>query len=128
MLGTAKSLAIFIKSSFHESPSEPSLHVKKGGKNNFLIVCLYVDDLIYTSTDPVMLDEFKKAMMKEYEMTDLGLMKYFLGIQVRQRKRENFISQEKYIENLLKKFNISNCKPMTTPMAMNEKLQQMMEQ
>ena len=49
-----------------------------------------------------MVAEFKGAMMKEYEMTDLGPMKYFLGIQVCQCKGEIFISQEKYLEDLLK--------------------------
>ncbi|KAK6145902.1 hypothetical protein DH2020_019771 [Rehmannia glutinosa] len=58
-------------------------------------------------------------MMKEYEMTDLGLMKYFLGIQVRQSKGELFISHEKYLEALLKKFQMSNCKPISTPLATN---------
>lgn len=113
----------FINNGFHRSPSEPSLYVKKGGTNEFLIVCLYVDDLIYTGTKPLMLEEFKKAMMKEYEMTDLGLMKYFLGIQVQQKTGEISISQEKYTEDLLKKFNMSMCNPVTTPMALNEKLQ-----
>lgn len=65
---------------------------KKGA--DFLIVCLYVDDLIYTGTNAGMVEEFQNAMMKEYEMIDLGLMKYFLGIQVKQSKGEIFISQE----------------------------------
>ncbi|XP_060673958.1 secreted RxLR effector protein 161-like [Ziziphus jujuba] len=69
-----------------------------------------------------MVEEFKRAMMKEYEMTDLGLMKYFLGIQVQQAKGEIFISQEKYLNDLLKWFHMDNCKPMSTPMALNEKL------
>ena len=69
----------------------PFNYVKKGGTNNFLIVCLYVDDLIYASTNSVMVEEFKKAMIKEYEMTYLGLMKHFLGIQVQQSKGEIFI-------------------------------------
>jgi len=56
-------------------------------------------------------------------MTDLGLMKYFLGIQVKQTKGEIFITQEKYIHDLLKKFRLESCKPVTTPMALNEKLQ-----
>ena len=60
--------------------------------------------------------------MKEYEMIDLGPMKYFLGIQVRQYKGEIFISQEKYLEDLLKRFQMNNCKPISTPMAFNEKL------
>ena len=68
--------------------------------------------------------DFKKAMMKEFEMTDLGLMKYFLGFQVRQSIGEVFICQEKYIEDLLKKFHMAACKPVSTPMSSNEKLQQ----
>ena len=114
----------FLQNGFQRSPNEPSLYVKTRGTSDFIIVCLYVDDLIYTGTNPMMMEEFKKAMMNEYEMTDLGLMKYFLGIQVRQSKGEIFISQEKYTEDLLKKFNMSKCKPVTTPMAVNEKLQQ----
>lgn len=70
----------FSQSGFVRSPSEPSLYLKKVGTHDFLIVCLYVDDLIYTSTEPRMVEAFKKDMMKEYEMTDLGSMKYFLGI------------------------------------------------
>ena len=55
-------------------------------------------------------------------MTDLGLMKYFLGMQVRQSPGEIFISQEKYADDILKKFNMSNCKSLSTPMAVNKKL------
>ena len=69
-----------------------------------------------------MMEEFKKAMMQEYEMIDLGLVRYFLGMQVKQRPRQIFISQEKYADDLLKKFNMQDCKPLATPMAMNEKL------
>ncbi|KAF5473933.1 hypothetical protein F2P56_005880 [Juglans regia] len=71
-----------------------------------------------------MVEDFEIAMMKEYEMTDLGLMRYFLGIQVRQTKGEVFICQEKYIEDLQKKFHMTGCKPVSTPMSPNEKLQQ----
>ncbi|KNA03723.1 hypothetical protein SOVF_206380 [Spinacia oleracea] len=61
-------------------------------------------------------------MMSEYEMTDLGEMKYFLGMQVRQRPGRIFLSQEKYADDLLKKFHMEDCKPFVTPMAPNEKL------
>ena len=110
-----------IHKGFTKSPSEPSLYIKTQGPN-FLILCLYVDDLIYTGTDPRMIEEFKKAMMSEYEMTDLGAMKYFLGMQVKQSSGKIFLSQEKYAEDLLKKFNMSDCKPMATPMTTSEKL------
>ncbi|XP_019054442.1 PREDICTED: uncharacterized protein LOC109115186 [Nelumbo nucifera] len=61
-------------------------------------------------------------MAKEYEMIVLGLMRYFLGIKVKQRKVEIFMSQEMYIDDLLKRFHMSTCKPLSTPMAVNENL------
>ncbi|KAL0303184.1 UNVERIFIED_CONTAM: Retrovirus-related Pol polyprotein from transposon TNT 1-94 [Sesamum radiatum] len=61
-------------------------------------------------------------MMEKFEMTDLGQMRYFLGIQVKQSPGRIFLSQEKYIDDLLKKFNMGHCKPISTPMALNEKL------
>jgi len=70
-----------------------------------------------------MLMEFKEDMMKTFEMTDLGLMSYFLGIKVSQRDDGIFISQKKYTEDLLKKFKMYECKPVSTPLVMNEKLQ-----
>ena len=114
----------FCQNGFYRSPNEPSLYVKKEGMNDLLVVCLYVDDLIYMGTSMKMVEVFKRKMMENFEMTDLGLMKYFLGIQVKQSKGKIFISQEKYIEDLLKRFQMNECKPVSTPMALNEKLQQ----
>jgi hypothetical protein len=70
----------FSKAGFHKCPYEHTLYIKTGEKGNLLIVCLYVDDLIFTGNDEGMFRTFKQSMMKEFEMTDLGKMKYFLGI------------------------------------------------
>ena len=94
----------FRQNGFQMSICEPSLYVKHEGTRDFLVICLYVDDLIYMGTNRKMVEDFKKAIMKEFDMTDLGLMKYFLGFQVRQSIGEIFICQEKYIEDLLKIF------------------------
>ncbi|XP_042969189.1 secreted RxLR effector protein 161-like [Carya illinoinensis] len=67
-----------------------------------------------------MIEEFKQEMMKSFKMSDLGLMHYFLGIEVCQ-DNGIFISQKKYAEDLLKKFNMSDCKSVTTPLIANEK-------
>ena len=99
------------------------MYVKKSGTHDFLIACLYVDDLIYVGTNADMVEDFKNSMKEEFEMTDLGLMKYFLGIQVKQSKGEIFLSQERYVDGLLKKFRMEGCNPMKTPMATNQKLQ-----
>ena len=69
-----------------------------------LIVYLYVDDLIIIGDLPI--DMFKSAMKQEFEMTNLGLMKYFLGIEVNQSEKGIFISQSKYANDILKRFNM----------------------
>lgn len=61
-------------------------------------------------------------MMKEFEMSDLGLLHYFLGLEVHQSKEGTFISQGKYVYDLLKKFRMSNCNASSTPMNANESL------
>ncbi|KAH9310047.1 hypothetical protein KI387_037958, partial [Taxus chinensis] len=77
-------------------------------------------DLIITGN--LSTELFKSAMKKEFEMTDIGLMHYFLGIEVQQSKGEVFISQEKYASDVLKRFNMLNCKPTPTPVAIGLKL------
>jgi len=106
------------------SENEPTLYVKKEGKNDFIIICLYVDDIIYTSSSIFLVHEFKSQMMNEFEMSDMGLLHYFLGLEVYQIEDRIFISQRKYTSDLLNKFGMSNCKPAATPMNLNEKLQQ----
>ena len=83
----------FKEKRFEQCPYEYALYVKirEGEK---LVVTLYVDDLIFMGNSQRLIDEFKEDMKKEFEMTDLGLMKYFLGIEVKQLKEGVFISQE----------------------------------
>ena len=78
-----------------------------------LIVWLYVDDLIFTGGFGIAY--FKEVMESEFEMTDLGLMKFFLGIEFQQYESGIFISQSKYASAVLKRFNMSNCKTSPTP-------------
>ena len=85
---------------------------------------LYVDELFYCDINTMMKEECKKKMQEDFEMTNLGLMRYFLGIQVKQSKGEIFISQEKYGEDILKKFNMSNYKPVATLAVVNDNLTQ----
>jgi hypothetical protein len=81
------------ESSFKMSKSKPTLYVKHQGNVDLLIVALYVDDLILTGSNAEMIEEFKKYMMNKYEMSDMRLLHYFLGIEVYQDKEEVFISQ-----------------------------------
>ncbi|CAH9132625.1 unnamed protein product [Cuscuta epithymum] len=99
------------------------LYVKKQGMDEFIIVCLYVDDIIYFSSSQAMLDGFKSAMTKEFEMTDLGKLQYFLGLEIRQNSKGIFLCQKKYAMDLLKRFHMEKCEVAKTPMNTNEKLQ-----
>ena len=85
-----------------------------------MIICLYVDDLIFTGN--LSIEMFKSAMKKEFEMTDLGLMKYFLGIEVTQNIKGIFICQNKYAKDVLRRFRMINCSPISTPMTIGKKL------
>ena len=76
--------------------------------------------MIFTSD--LELDEFKATMMKEFEMIDVGLMKYFLGIEVEKCKKIFFVCQNKYSIDFLKSFRMENCKPVPTPVATGTKL------
>jgi hypothetical protein len=78
-----------------------------------LIVFLHVDDLIFTGDFGI--EEFNSVMKDEFEMVDLGLMRYFLGIEVHQSKVGIFISQFKNAHEILKRFNMINSKASPTP-------------
>ncbi|GJZ91353.1 retrovirus-related pol polyprotein from transposon TNT 1-94 [Tanacetum coccineum] len=73
------------------------------------ITLLYVDDLIYTGNDKLMCEEFKKSMQHEFEMTDLGVMKYFLGVEVQQTEKGISIRQRKYAKKVLERLWTSQC-------------------
>ena len=72
------------------------MFLKISSQGMFLLVCLYVDDLIFTGYDETLLSSFKHSMMKEFEMTNLGRMRYFLGLEVLQRSDGIFVCQKKY--------------------------------
>ncbi|CAL2255656.1 unnamed protein product [Prunus armeniaca] len=111
----------FVRAGFKKCPYEHTLFTKtKNG--GMLIVCLYVDDLIFTGNDESMFKEFKQSMMIEFDMTDLGKMSYFLGIEVLQKTDGIFISQRKYAQEVLKRFNMDQCNPVQNPVVPGFKL------
>lgn len=115
--------AYFCQNKFEKSPNEPTLYLKRQGINETLIVCVYVDDIIYTGSSCSLVEEFKQSMMQNFEMSDLGLLHYFLGLEIKQSADGIFISQVNYAANLLKRFHMQNCKVSSTPLNVNEKLQ-----
>lgn len=106
---------------FEKSLSQSTLYVKYSG-NDTLIISLYVDDLLVTGSSAYQIEDFKQEMMKVFEMTDLGLMSYFLGMEIKQDRGEVFICQKKYAKEILKKFCMEDCNEMSTPMNQKEKL------
>jgi Reverse transcriptase (RNA-dependent DNA polymerase) len=113
--------AYFQKSGFERIKNEPNLYVKRK-REGLMAICLYVDDMIYFGTDDAMVREFKEQMMSIFEMTDLGKMHYFLGLEVEQEEGRIFISQRKYATDLVAKFGLKGCNPVQIPMNTNEKL------
>ena len=105
---------------FFKSPSEATLYVK-GTDANLIVVFVYVDDLLVTGSNEKLVKEFKAEMLKVFEMTDLGLMSYFLGMEVKQDHDGVFISQKKYAKEILNKFHMEDCKRTSTPMNQKEK-------
>jgi hypothetical protein len=81
----------FNENGFKRSKSEPTLYVKYQDNVDLLIVALYVDVLILTGSNVKMIEKFKKYMVNKYEMSDIGLLHYFLDIEVYQDKEEMFI-------------------------------------
>ncbi|KAG8472606.1 hypothetical protein CXB51_034394 [Gossypium anomalum] len=107
---------------FERSASEPTLYVKKNKIETQLVVSLYVNDLLVTGGDEIVFAEFKTKMKQMFEMTDLGLMTYFLGMEVSQKQGGIFLKQKSFALKVLTKFLMLNCKPTLTPIAVGLKL------
>lgn len=93
----------------------------KNDENGILISTISVDDIIYCGNDSLC-KNFGNEMGKEFEMSLISEIKYFIGLQILQMKDEIFITQSKYIKEILKKFGMEDSKPVSTPMITNYKL------
>ncbi|KAK1618138.1 hypothetical protein QYE76_023655 [Lolium multiflorum] len=94
---------------------DPTLFTKR--VNGELFVCqLYVDDIIFGSTNKAFNDEFSKLMTDRFEMSMMGEMKFFLGFEIKQLREGTFINQAKYLQDMLKRFKMTEMKGVATPM------------
>jgi hypothetical protein len=85
-----------------------------------LFVCqIYIDDIIFGSTNKSSCDEFRKIMMDMFEMSMMEVLTFFLGFQIKQAKEGTFSSQMKYTRDILKKFGMDKVKPIKTSMDIN---------
>ena len=95
---------------------DPTLFTKR--VDGELFVCqLYVDDIIFGSTNKAFNEQFAKLMSNRFEMSMMGELKYFLGFEIKQTREGTFINQAKYTQDMLKRFKLQDCKRAATPMA-----------
>lgn len=87
-----------------------------------MMACLYVDDIIYLGSSEQLIKGFKEQMMERFEMTDLGILHYYLGLEINYLKNGIAITQRKYVGDLLQKFRMKSCKSCSTSMNSNRKL------
>lgn len=103
-----------------QSLNEPCLYFKQNG-NIYLFVLVYVDDILVASQERGLITKFKNELSKEFDLKDYGLAKYMLGIDIRRNDNVIVLSQQNYIESLLKRFCMENCNKCATPMEINSK-------
>jgi hypothetical protein len=84
---------------------------------DFLLVQIYVDDIIFGGSSHTLMSRFQEMMESEFQMSMMGELTFFLGIQVKQMKEGTFIHEAKYTKDLMKKFNMAELKPVSTLMS-----------
>ena len=109
--------AHLVKQQFERCAADHSVYVSRKGAD-FMIVLVYVDDLILASNSPTMLQQFKVVMEAEFKMSDLGEANLFLGLQLVRDRKERVIRlmQTRYAEDVLRRFGMEESKPISTPM------------
>jgi hypothetical protein len=85
--------------------------------NDFLLVQIYVDDIIFDASSYVLVSSFQEMMEKEFQMSMMRELTFFLGIQVKKMKQDIFVHQAKYTKDLIKKFNMAELKRVSTLMS-----------
>ena len=95
------------------SKVDTTLFIKKLG-NDLFVLQIYVDDIIFGSINRDFCEEFRKMMVNEFEMSMIWEFSYFFGLQIKQLKNGTFVSQGKYIKDMLKKFGMDDAKAIST--------------
>jgi len=108
-----------MKLGFTRIEADPNLYFNAEDENPLILV-LYVDELFLTRVNHL-IHKCKRELASEFEMKDLGLMYYFLRLEVWQKPGEIFLSQGKYVVNILERFGMQNFKPISTPMELDFK-------
>ncbi|GJZ45075.1 putative ribonuclease H-like domain-containing protein [Tanacetum coccineum] len=106
---------------FYRGQIDKTLFIKRV-KDDILLVQVYVDDIIFGSTKKSLCTDFEQIMHKRFQMSSIGELTFFLGLQVKQKEDGIFISQDKYVGEILKKFSFSSIRTASTPMETNKAL------
>nr|GEZ51189.1 retrovirus-related Pol polyprotein from transposon TNT 1-94 [Tanacetum cinerariifolium] len=106
---------VLLDNDFSKGAVNPTLFTRKTSKH-ILLVQIYVDDIIFASTDPKACDMFSNKMSSKFQMSMMGQMSYFLGLQVSQSSRGIFLNQSKFALEILQKFGLDLCDSVDTPM------------
>jgi hypothetical protein len=107
---------------YRQSQGDHTLFIKHSISRGVAILIVYVDDIIITGDDLVERDILRRRLSTEFEIKELRKLKYFLGIEVAHSTKGIFISQQKYILDLLKETNMVDCKPCETSIDLKHRL------
>ncbi|WVZ75666.1 hypothetical protein U9M48_023701 [Paspalum notatum var. saurae] len=117
----ARLKSFLLKSGFVMGSVDKTLFLlSRGGDTT--IVRIYVDDIIFGGSSHALVSSFAEQMSREFEMSLMGELQFFLGLQIKQGPEGTFVHQAKYTRDILKKFDMGDSKPMTTPMSTNTAL------
>nr|GEV67462.1 putative ribonuclease H-like domain-containing protein [Tanacetum cinerariifolium] len=103
-----------LENGFHRVQIDQTLFIKKQ-KDDILLVQIYVDDIIFGATNKDLCKSFEKLMKDKFQMSSMGELAFFLGLQVKQKEDRRFINQDKYVTEILKKFGLTEGKSASTP-------------
>ncbi|GJY77060.1 retrovirus-related pol polyprotein from transposon TNT 1-94 [Tanacetum coccineum] len=118
----------FIRSlEYNKRHADPCAYFKRFGNNDFIILMLYVDDMLVAGPNKDRINKLKAQLAREFEMKDLGPANKILGMQIHRDKvsRKIWLSQKSYVKKILQRFNMQDCKPISTPFPTNVKLSSM---
>ncbi|RVW87752.1 Retrovirus-related Pol polyprotein from transposon RE1 [Vitis vinifera] len=108
---------------YTQSQANHMIFYKHSNEGKVAILIVYVDDIVLTRDDCNELEKLKGKLAEEFEIKDLGALKYFLGMEFASSKEGIFVNQRKYVLDLLDETGMLGCKPAETPMELNVKLQ-----
>ncbi|GKF18403.1 retrovirus-related pol polyprotein from transposon TNT 1-94, partial [Tanacetum coccineum] len=113
--------AFLLSQKFTKGTVDSTLFVRREGKD-ILLVQIYFDDIIFAFTKPDLCETFSKIMCLKFQMSMMGKLSFFLGLQISQSLRGIFLNQSKYTQESIKKYGMETCEPADTPMVEKSKL------